>query len=120
MMKKFFEILSDDRDEPGPGLLRLMTHLGMSTAHLILVCALWAVIGFSLIVFLPMAWALFGAVLVIIAYYGLQTVPAVEAARANQTGTASYCTENEGTPNGAVMRTKVVCPAIVRFRGRSY
>jgi hypothetical protein len=119
MMKKFFEILSDDRDEPGPGLLRLMRHLGMSTAHLILVCALWAVIGFALIVFLPMPWALLGGVFVIIAYYGLQTVPAVEAARANQTGTASYGTENEGTPNGAVMRTKVVCPAIVRFRGRS-
>ena len=84
MMKKFFEILSDDRDEPGPGLLRLMRHLGMSTAHLILVCALWAVIGFALIVFLPMAWALSGGVFVIIAYYGLQTVPAIEDEMRNQ------------------------------------
>ena len=119
MMKKFLEILLDDRDEPGPGLLRLMTHLGMSTAHLILVFALQYVIGFALIVFLPMPWALSGGVFLAIAYYGLQTVPALEAARANQTGTASYGTDNEGTPNGAVMRTKVVCPAIVRLKGGS-
>jgi hypothetical protein len=81
-MKKFFEILFDGEDKDGPGYLKLMAHLRLSTSDLLLICGLQVVIGFTLIAFVDMPWALLGYVMVIAAAHTLRTVPAIEAARA--------------------------------------
>lgn len=49
-MKKFFEILFDGEDKDGPGYLKLMAHLCLSTSDLLLICGLQVIIGFALII----------------------------------------------------------------------
>jgi len=82
-MKKLKEIMFA---EEAVGYAKLMEVLRLSNFDLMLICGLQVVIGFALIVFLDMPWALLGYVMVIAAAHTLKTMPGILAERAKADG----------------------------------
>ena len=86
-MKKLKEIMFA---EEAVGYAKLMEVLRLSNFDLMLICGLQVVIGFTLIAFVHMPWALLGYVMVIAAAYTLKTMPAILAEREKADG-ADHC-----------------------------